>query len=134
MRYRIILAALVLSLGATHASAQNPPPPPPGRLPMPRIVQPPPGQRGVYHVEFRQPYWRTQTFRNEADFANFMALQERNGWELQVLQAQPGRFTVSYRLMQWGGSQNLPDLPSAQQWAMRLENLGYEPRIVFLPQ
>jgi hypothetical protein len=134
MRFRMLIAALALGLGTTSASAQVPPPPPVNPLPLPRVVQPPTGAQPVYHVMFRQPYWRQQTFRSEAQLANFIALQERNGWDIQVLSSRPGHYTVRYRLMQWGGSANFPDLPSAQQWAAQLENLGYEPQVVLLRQ
>jgi hypothetical protein len=130
----MIVVALLLGLGANSASAQYQPPPPPNRLPMPRIVQPPLVQPGYYYVMFRQPYWRQQTFRSEPEMANFIALQERNGWDIQVLTAYPGNYTVRYRLLQWGGSGTFPDLPSARQRAAQLENIGYEPRIVLMAQ
>lgn len=132
MHCRMILAVVVLGLGTARASAQYPPPPG-NMLPPPRAYSSPSQQGGMYSVQFRQPYWRKQTFNSEAALDNFIALQTQNGWQIQVLAARPHHYTARYRLTHWGGSANLPTLPAAQQWATHLEDMGYEPRIVYVP-
>jgi hypothetical protein len=131
MCHKLLVAILVCGLAGASAFAQQ-------VLPPPRPVAPganaPPTAQGFYSVQFRQPYWRQQEFRSQQEVANFIALQQPNGWEIQVLPPQRNRYPVRYRLMQWGGSRNVADVAEAQRWAGVLEEAGYEPRIVFVTQ
>src|ERR1043166_3118689 len=130
----LFLSALFVALTAMPAAAQYVPYPGnpyPGNRP--QLTQPTPVQTG-YWVQFRQTYWRQQTFYTEFEMANFINSQRALGWEVQVVPSPLGIFSVRYRLMQWGGSRTVSTMAEAQQWAAYLEDLGYEPRIVPLSQ
>jgi len=126
MRRIVVLALLVLGMGAPAAPAQYVPYPGDRPTPLPTL---PPRQAG-YWVQFRQPYWRSQEFRSEAEAVNFIENQQALGWDVQMMPPNRGRFVVRYRLMQWGGSRVYPDLADAQRWAAQLEQAGFEPRVV----
>ena len=124
MLRKLMIAVVFLGLGTASASAQYVP-----YTGRPPVVLQRPYSQGGYWVQFRQPYWRQQTFYSEPEMASFVSAQRSYGWEVQV-RPSPWGFDVRYRLMQWGGSRVLPTMADAQQWAAYLEDQGYEPRIV----
>ena len=82
-----------------------------------------------YHVKYRQPLWKEQTFHSRYEARRFADYKASQGFETIIL-PHGLHFDVRYRMLHWATYQTVHSDGAAHRLEHYLESQGYQAKVV----